>query len=98
MLLVSLAMASAGCQAKQTEHTTESKRLVVAGDTIAWADAVQMIQDGKVKSVVQYHTLDAILTTVEGKQIQTKQPKIDEAKRLIDKVDPTGKKIIYGTE
>jgi hypothetical protein len=70
----------------------------VSGDTIAWADAVEMIKNGKVRSVVQYHAGDAILTTVDGIQVKTRQPKSGEARRLIEKVDPTGSKIIYGTE
>jgi hypothetical protein len=65
---------------------------------VPWADAVQMIQDGKVSSVVQYHSLDVILTTIEGTQLKTKEPKIDAAKRLVETVDPTGKRIVYGTE
>jgi hypothetical protein len=35
--------------------------------------------------------------TSDGKQFKTKPPKIDAAERLIKRIDPTGKKILYGT-
>jgi len=98
LLLLPLVAAPFGCQTQQAQHTAVTLQSHVSRDIIAWSDAVRMIQTGQIKMVVQYHTLDAILTTVEGKQFRTKQPKIDAAKYLLGKVDPTGKKVVYGTE
>ena len=109
LILCAVAFVASSCrmqpqpvQAPDVSPTEFSARIAEEADTVnddvPWADAARMIQEGKVSLVVQYHSLDVVLTTIDGTHLLTKEPRIGAAKRLVETVDPTGQRIVYGTE
>ncbi len=52
---------------------------------ITWAEAEQLILDGKVKSVMQAHSLQVQLTLVDGSTRVTVEPRIDDVFKVVNK-------------
>ncbi len=69
-----------------------------SGVEISWAKAVTLIETEQVKTVEHHHSRDVFLTTHDGKRFKTIEPVIGDVGRLIQKTDPTGKRISYWTE
>jgi hypothetical protein len=65
---------------------------------ISWVKAVTLIETEQVKTVEHRHSRDVFLTNHDGKRFKTIEPVIGDVGRLIQKTDPTGKRISYWTE
>ena len=65
---------------------------------IPWSEAQDMIVKGKVRSVMQAHSLAVTLQAENGAMYFTKDNSIDEVHAFIKRVDPMGVFIQYATE
>ena len=65
---------------------------------IPWPEAKEMILKGRIRSVMQAHSLTVTLQAENGAVYATKENSIDEVHSLIKHVDPMGVFIQYATE
>ena len=56
-------------------------------DTIAWEDAVTLLQTGEVEQIVQLHNLSVTLYLKDGQRVETVEPVIDA---IFDEVQQCG--------
>ena len=66
--------------------------------TIPWNDAKEMIMRGRVRKVMQSHSLIVTIEEDNGQVYTTTENTIDEVHQLINEVDPRGVFISYATE
>ncbi|MBI2086478.1 hypothetical protein HYT74_04000 [Candidatus Daviesbacteria bacterium] len=55
------------------------------GKTVSWEEAVRILNSGQVTGTFQTHALDVILYLKDGSETKTKEPRIDEIHREIEK-------------
>lgn len=66
--------------------------------TIDWFDAVDMLKEGKIATVSQFHNLDVILIDNSGNGYFTTQPNIDDILEIVESLEKKGIIISVGTE
>jgi hypothetical protein len=66
--------------------------------SLSWSEARQLILDGKVKQVMQAHSLQVTLTLGDGSTRTTVEPQIDEVIRVIKDCGDRCKSIAIATE
>lgn len=69
-----------------------------SGDTIAWEDVDELLMGGEVEMVMQTHNLDVTFTLDDGTVLETKEPKIDDIFKEIEKCGELCDDIILMTE
>ena len=75
-------------------------QMVRQGDRkqIEWSEAKALILKGKIRHVLQSHSLDVDLVDRQGRTYTTKEPTIDEVLHVVKTVDPKKLFIVYDTE
>ena len=68
------------------------------GDTVLWAQAVAMLQNGEVAKVTQSQTLRVILSLKDGRSLNTTEPSFDEVARVIAACGDICKDIVVTNE
>lgn len=69
-----------------------------AGESISWNDAITIINNEEVKSIIQSHDLDVSIVLKNGKVFDTNEPRIDDIFKEIVKCGENCKSIIMVTE
>jgi len=66
--------------------------------TVEWNEAITILNNGEVKSVMQTHSLDVTLILKNRTTIHTKEPRIDMIFDEIDKCGDLCKNLVMATE
>lgn len=69
-----------------------------ASSSLSWSEARQLILDGRVKQIVQAHSLKVTLMLTDGSEHTTLEPQIDEVMRLIKECGDRCKGVALLTE
>lgn len=67
-------------------------------DEVSWETAVEILNLGEVKTIMQLHNLDVTFTLANGTEIETVEPKIDEIFREVDRCGMPCSTILIATE
>lgn len=70
----------------------------LAAGAISWAEARQLILDGRVTRVAQFHSLKVELTLADGSTRATVEPQIDEVMRVVKECGDRCKNVAVITE
>lgn len=76
----------------------ETPGVISTPTIIKWSDAEAAIMAGKVREVVQLHSLKVTLTLKDGQTLVTIEPIIDEVFRVIERCGKKCSDIVLATE
>ncbi len=65
---------------------------------IPWEQALTLIRSGRVRMVMQAHSLDVTLQTASGEHYTTREPSIDAVIRAVREEAPNADEIAIATE
>ena len=65
---------------------------------ITWQQALTLIRSGRVRMVMQAHSLDVTLQTTSGEHYTTREPSIDAVIRAVRDEAPNAEEIAIATE
>ena len=83
----------------QATDAAENRRyLAIDKSEVTWVEAVHLTRIGKVRQVVQYHSLTVVLTLNDGATVYTREPKIDAIYFVLRDCGAPCADIEYGTE
>ena len=69
-----------------------------AQGAIPWEQALTLIRSGRVRMVMQAHSLDVALQTASGEHYTTREPSIDAVLRAVREEAPNAGEIAIATE
>ena len=88
LIIAILVSACGGAQAEPTPYPSE----------VDWETAIEILNTGDVEMVAQLHSLEVILTLMDGTEIHTVEPTIDAIFQEVEKCGQPCSQILLATE